>query len=46
MAIVILVDRLVFDIIFSMYFPHRIEKSVIGQATLIENIMFHIFKLT
>ena len=42
MAIVIVIDRLVFDIIFAVYFSHGIEKAIIGQAILIENIMFHI----
>ena len=41
MALVILVDRLVFDIIHAMYFSHEIEKPIIGQAILIENIMTH-----
>ena len=44
MALVILVDRLVFDIILKMYFYHGIKKMIIGPATLIENIMFHIFE--
>ena len=30
MALVILVDRLVFDIILTMYFSIGIEKSIIG----------------
>ena len=46
MALAVLADRLVFDIILTMYFSHGIEKLIVGQAILILNIMFHIFKTT
>ena len=42
MALMVLADRLVFDIILTMYFPHGIEISIVGQVILILNIMFHI----
>ena len=42
MALVVLADRLVFDIILTMYFSHGIEKSAVHQDILISNIMFHI----
>ena len=32
MALAVLEDRLVFDIIFTMYFSHVKEKSKVGQA--------------
>ena len=39
MTLVILVVRLVFNIIPTMYFSHGIEKSIIGKAILIEDII-------
>ena len=46
MALTVLADRLVFDIILTMHFSHGIEKWIVVQAILILNIMFHIFKPT
>ena len=42
MALAVLVDKLVIDMILRMYFPHGIVKSIVGSAILILNIMFDI----
>ena len=41
MTLVILVDRLVFGIILTMYFSHRIERTIIGLSIVIENNILH-----
>ena len=46
MVLAVLADRLVFDIIPTLYFSHGKEKSIVGQAILILNIMFNIIKPT
>ena len=46
MALAVLGDGLIFDVILTMYFSYGKEKSRIGQAVLILNIMFHMLKQT